>query len=191
MVHVKRTVGYVQIALGMMLIFACFILPGMAIKKQQNKAEEVFGIMDDVIEQKYNELNITISEKENYEQMRLRSTVIFSMLITNHAIIYASMAIIFVLAIMMIFQGVANTRIGSEDDVSSSELGKFVITIFLMLYVITAAYITFFEGSRKEILGNSIVFLVILAAFAGIIYLFRYIIKKIEAKKANAEQKKL
>jgi len=189
-VHIKRTVGYVQIALGMMLIFACFIVPDMIFKKQNKAVEDISYIMNEVTKQKYSELNITISEKERMEQVRLISEISVSRSITNWLVIYSSAIIVFVLAIMMIFQGIANTRIGSDEDISSKELGKFVVTFFLICYVITSIYLIFFEGPKRSILINSITYLVILIAFAGIVLLFRRIIKKIEAKKADAEQKK-
>lgn len=189
MAHIKRTIGYVQIALGIMLIFSCFIVPDIIFKKQAKAIEDISYVMNEVTKQKYSELNITISEKERTEQMRLITEVSVSRSITNWLVIYSSAIIIFVLAIMMIFQGIANTRIGSDEDVSSKELGKFVVTFFLICYVITSIYLIFFEGPKRSILINSVTYLVILIAFAGIVLLFRRIIKKIEAKQSKPEQK--
>jgi cytochrome bd-type quinol oxidase subunit 2 len=100
-----------------------------------------------------------------------------------HFTIQAMVVIVFVLSVMMILQGVANTQSRKEDDIPQREIGKFIIVMFLLLYVIAAAYVLIFKSAPSRRLFDGLSFLVILAAFTGITSLVQHIIKKKEHKK--------
>jgi cytochrome bd-type quinol oxidase subunit 2 len=175
MVHVKRAVGYVQISLGIMLIFGCFIASDTLLEQLVNQNSKLFSTYDELAHL----MNASLTP-----QQHLDSLYVMEVSSTNaHFTIQAMVVIVFVLSVMMILQGVANTQSGKEDDIPQKEIGKFIIVMFLLLYVIAAAYVLIFKSAPSRRLFDGLSFLVILAAFTGITSLVQHIIKKKEHKK--------
>jgi hypothetical protein len=175
MVHVKRAVGYVQIALGIMLLFACFVAYDLLSTQLSNQYGNVIHIYRDNIKN----LNLSLSPKEvldNYQFVAISA-------INAGFTIQALVLIVFLLAVMMVLQGVANTRTGSDGDIPTKELGKFVMSLFLILYVIAAAYLFFFKAAPEERLYAGLSLLIVLAAFLGIILLINKLLKRTGKKK--------
>ena len=170
MAHVKRAVGYVQIALGIMLIFACFVGSDILSRYVDKTYEKV--------EQEYMEIreyrNVTTTDENEIDYSYQK----FLSKINSILIIQVMVIVVCVLAISMILQGVANTRTGSEDDVSTKELSKFIISLFLIIYVIAAGYIIAFKTAPSERITVSLVFLGILVVFIIIACFINRLTKK-------------
>jgi uncharacterized membrane protein len=175
MVHVKRAVGYVQIALGIMLLFACFVAYDLLSTQLSDQYGNVIHIYRDNIKN----LNLSLSPKEVLDNYQFVSISAINAGFTIQALVL----VVFLLAVMMVLQGVANTRTGSDGDIPTQELGKFVISLFLILYVIAAAYILFFKAAPSERLFAGLSLLIVLAAFVGIILLVNNLLKRTGKKK--------
>ena len=107
MVHIKRTTGYLQITLGFVLIFAVLIVHPWIVNEASEQHLSSLGFFSAAEDQ-----GISFDYKEKVDIL----TSIGSSAITTHYIIICAAAIIIVLAIMMILQGIANTRSGTDDD---------------------------------------------------------------------------
>jgi hypothetical protein len=177
MVHVKRAVGYVQITLGIMLIFASFVasdvLTAQLAKQNAVTLESYFEYAQLV--------NVTVTREKYIDHLYTLAVVANN----TRFIIQTITVLVAVLAIMMVLQGVANTRLGRGDDIPPEELGRFITTVFIILYVIAAVYILFFKSIPGERWFDALCFLAILLAFLGIIRLTHHVVKKIEGRKST------
>jgi hypothetical protein len=159
MVHVKRAVGYIQIILGILLIFTTIIASSLIF----NQINKNIGAWSESLSEAANHYNLSFTPKEQF-LMAQNAGAGLAMGIGNMGItIIAAAIIIVILSVMMILQGVANTRTGSEDDMTYHELGHFIFSIVLVLYLLGAiAYIIL----QKPDIGTIFWLLLLLAAIA-------------------------
>jgi len=155
MVNLKRSVGYVQISLGLMLIFACMI--GYDILSSH--ASKLYDATDMTLSKVFYNTGLTPSNEQMITGLQIKS---YSTITTNF-VIQAFIVLTFILAVMMMLQGVANTRLGSKEDIPPAELGKFVTALFLIIYVIAALYVLIFKSAQSERAINAIYMLIIMA----------------------------
>jgi len=177
MVHVKRAVGYVQITLGIMLLFASFVASDILIAQLAKQNAITFESYFEYAQL----VNVTLTHEKYIDNL-------YTMAISanNTRFTIQVMAILVaVLAIMMVLQGVANTRLGKRDDIPPKELGNFITTVFVILYVIAAIYILFFKSVPSERWFDAFCFVAILLAFLGIIQLTHHVVRKLEGKKST------
>ena len=175
MVNLKRSVGYVQISLGIMLIFACLV--GYDLLTEQ--ATKNYDSTDYTLQRALGNLGVTQSEQQMVTSLQIRA---YSS-ITTRFVMQSFMITIFLLAVMMILQGVANTRTGNKDDIPPKELGRFITTMFIIIYVIASAYIIIFKSPGGERAINALYLIIILVVTLAIIRLFRNIHRNPEKKK--------
>jgi len=180
MVHIKRSVGYVQIALGIMLIFACFVASDFLFDQVKEQYSTISGVSSKISGNQ----NITFGIKEKISNIQLMMLSIINTRITIQTLI----VIVFILAIMMTLQGVANTRTGSDEDVSPKELRKFIMTLILILYVMSFPYIIIFKTSGENRLIIGIIMLIVLLVVLGILYLIKHILERMKEKKGKLKK---
>jgi uncharacterized membrane protein len=180
MTHIKRPVGYVQIALGIMLIFACLV----GYDVLMSGISKSYDLTDAKLNMIFQGLDMAPTYQQVVTGLQIRA---YSDL-TTRFITQTFMITIFILAVIMILQGVANTQVGGVDDIAPKELGKFVTAIFLIIYVLAAGYILLFKSTPNNRILNLLYLLIILAAFLGIICLFKHFIKRNETKKDKSRK---
>ncbi|MBW2991115.1 hypothetical protein KY348_05430 [Candidatus Woesearchaeota archaeon] len=166
MVHIKRSTGYIQITLGIVLIFAVLVAHPW--------------VMDKVREFHYSQVSmsyavatknsIVLDSKDKLDLITNTSNSILNSFFT----VTCTAAIVLVLAIMMIFQGIANTRTGTEDDVHPKELGSFLLTLVLIIYVLAIAYVVFFISPPHERLLDATILILIFVFIGWVALLIRH-----------------
>lgn len=165
-VHIKRGIGYLQIALGILLIMAVLMGSSYAIEKINAQHSSYFNELFT----QAGRTNITFDYKE------LLSLIIPSLgaMGNNSTIIICTAVIILVLSMMMILQGIANTRTGSEDDMPPKELGKFLFIFFIIAYIVSSViFVYFLKYDQQEAtiwLGIGFVLILVIAFLVKILF---------------------
>lgn len=155
MSNLQRSVGYVQIAFGVMLIFACLIGYDLL----SARAERLFDSTDSTLEKVFYNTGATQTEEELSTILRIRA---YSDIITE-LIIQSFIVIIFILAVMIILQGVANTRFVSDEEIPPGELGKFMTALLIIIFIIAALYVIIFKSFGSEKLTKTLYLVIMLA----------------------------
>ncbi|MBN2459325.1 hypothetical protein JXB28_03495 [Candidatus Woesearchaeota archaeon] len=174
MMYHKKSVGYVQISLGIMLIFACFI--GYDILR--NHADNSYFWVDYTINKVFHDSEISLTNEQMITSLQMRE---YSM-VTTGFVIQSFVIIIFIMAIMMILQGVANTKSGNKDSAHPKEMVSFMTVLFMILCLLAAAYFLIFKSHDKVRDGG-----VILLVLSGLLIVCKLFgCKKLGKKREKA-----